>query len=147
MPRRVILTRVDFESSAELSRHADEGRYPRLFSVSSRMEEKMSVSVAADPVLIRFRRVLDEIYRDQIERVVLYGSRARGDAHVESDYDVAIFLHGFHDRWQEMDRLVPVVTDILYEDGAFIHAMPYRAGAYRERTPLMHEIRREGLDL
>jgi len=25
--------------------------------------------------------------------------------------------------------------------------MPYRAGSYRERTPLMHEIRREGIDL
>ncbi len=41
----------------------------------------------------------------------------------------------------------PVVTDILYEEGAFIHAMPYRAGADQERTPLMHEIRRDGLDL
>jgi hypothetical protein len=25
--------------------------------------------------------------------------------------------------------------------------MPYREGAYRDRTPLMHEMRREGLDL
>jgi len=25
--------------------------------------------------------------------------------------------------------------------------VPYRAGADQERTPLMHEIRREGLDL
>ena len=107
----------------------------------------MSVSVAADPVLVRFRRTLDEIYGNQIERVVLYGSRARGDAHDESDYDVAIFLDGFHDRWQEMDRIVPIVTDILFEDGAFIHAMPYRAGAYEDRSPLMHEIRREYLDL
>ena len=107
----------------------------------------MSVRVAADPVLVRFRRTLDEIYGNQIERVVLYGSRARGDAHDESDYDVAIFLDGFHDRWQEMDRIVPIVTDILFEDEAFIHAMPYRAGAYEDRSPLMHEIRREGLDL
>ena len=45
------------------------------------------------------------------------------------------------------DRIEPVVTDILFEDGAFIHAMPYRAGAYEDRSPLMHEIRREGLDL
>ena len=107
----------------------------------------MSVSVAADPVLVRFREALVKMYGDRLDRVVLFGSRARGDAHPDSDYDVALFLRGFHDRWTEMDRIVPVVTDILYDHGAFIHAMPYRAGADRERTPLMHEIRREGLDL
>jgi uncharacterized protein len=79
--------------------------------------------------------------------VVLFGWRARGDARPDSDYDIAIFLKDFHDRWSEIDRLMPVVTDILYDLGAFIHAMPYRAGADQERTPLMHQMRREGLDL
>jgi predicted nucleotidyltransferase len=100
-----------------------------------------------DPVLTRFREALDAMYGSRIERVVLFGSRARGDASAESDYDIAIFLNDFRDRWSEVDRIVPIVTDILYDVGAFIHAMPYRAGAYRERTPLMHEIRREGVDL
>jgi hypothetical protein len=68
----------------------------------------------------------------------------RGD---DSDYDVAVFLEGLADRWREMDRIVPLVTDILYEDGAFIHAMPHRAGSYKDRTSLMREIRREGIDL
>jgi uncharacterized protein len=102
---------------------------------------------ASDPVLVRFRAALDEIYGDRIERVVLFGSRARGDARPDSDYDIAVFLRDFHDRWSVVDRLIPVVTDILYDDGAFIHAMPYREGAYRDLTPLMHEIRLEGLDL
>ncbi len=100
----------------------------------------MSASVATDPVLVRFRKALDEIYGNRLDRVVLFGSRARGDARPDSDYDVAVFLRDFHDRWNEVDRIVPVVTDILYDDGAFIHAMPYRAGADQERTPLMHEI-------
>ena len=104
-------------------------------------------AITADPALLRFRKALMEIYGDRIDRVVLFGSRARGEAREESDYDVAVFLNGFHDRWSEVERIVPVVTDILYEDGVFIHAMPYRAGADRERTPLMHEIRREGVDL
>jgi hypothetical protein len=107
----------------------------------------MSVNVAADPVLVRFRQALEKMYGDRLERAVLFGSRARGDARPDSDYDVAPFLRGFHDRWREMDRIVPLVTDILYDQGAFIHALPYRAGAHQERTPLMHEIRREGLDL
>jgi len=107
----------------------------------------MSVVTIDDPVLKRLRAALDQAYGDRIERVVLYGSRARGDAHPESDYDVAIFLRDFSDRWREMDQIIPIVTDILYEDEAFIHAMPYAAGAYREHTPLMGEIRREGVDL
>ena len=107
----------------------------------------MSADVAAEPVLVRFRAALDQLYGPRLERVVLFGSPARGDARSDSDYDVAVFLNGFRDRWSEMDRLVPVVTDILYDDGAFIHAMPYRAGADRERTPLMHEIRRDGVEL
>jgi predicted nucleotidyltransferase len=107
----------------------------------------MTMSVAADPVLVRFRRTLGENYGDRLDRVVLFGLRARGDARPGADYDVAIFLNDFRDRWDEVDRIVPIVTDILYDSGAFIHAMPYRAGAERDRTPLMHEIRREGLDL
>ena len=43
--------------------------------------------------------------------------------------------------------MAAIEKDILAETGAFIHAMPYIAGSYRERTPLMHEISREGIDL
>jgi WGR domain len=39
-----------------------------------------------NPILKRFRAGLDAIYGSQLERVVLYGSHARGDAHPESDY-------------------------------------------------------------
>jgi predicted nucleotidyltransferase len=45
-----------------------------------------------DPILTRFRATLDEIYGPRLERVMLYGSRARGDARDDSDYDVAVFL-------------------------------------------------------
>ena len=104
-------------------------------------------SPAGDPILKRFRAALNTLYGDRIERVVLFGSRARGDAREDSDFDVAVFLKGLTDRWQEVDRIVPIVTDFLYEDAVFIHAMPHRAGSYEDRTSLMREIRREGIDL
>lgn len=100
-----------------------------------------------DRTLRKFRAALDEVYGARIERVVLFGSRARDDAPPNSDYDVAVFLKGLSDRWSEADRIADLTTEIMEETGAFIHAMPYRAGSYRDRTPLMHEIRREGLDL
>jgi len=102
---------------------------------------------ANDPILKRFRAALDEIYGERIERVVLFGSRARGDAREDSDYDLAVFLKDLTDRWPELDRLADLGTDFLEETGEFIHAMPYRAGSYEDRTPLMHEIRADGIDL
>ena len=107
----------------------------------------MATKTPNDPALKRFRAAVTELYGDRLARVVLFGSRARGDAAPDSDYDVAVFLRDMPDRFVEMDRLADVATDILYSEGQFIHAMPYRADAYNERTALMHEIRADGIDL
>ena len=100
-----------------------------------------------DPVLKRLKAALHALYGDQIDRVVLFGSRARGEARPDSDYDIAVFLRGLTDRWREMDRLADLGSEILEAEGKLVHAMPYRAGSWRERTPLMHEIRADGVDL
>jgi uncharacterized protein len=59
----------------------------------------------------------------------------------------SVFLKDLTDRWEEIDRIIPVVTDIVDDTGAVIHAMPYQAGSYQDRTSLTREIRREGVDL
>ena len=107
----------------------------------------MATQVLDDPVLVRFRRAVDATFGDRVERVVLFGSRARGDADEASDYDIAVFLRGFTERWPEVDRLVEIETDLLYEIGAFVHALPFGAGAWVERSPLMAALRRDGVDL
>lgn len=95
----------------------------------------------------RFRVALDEMYGPEIDRVVLFGLRARGDSRRDSDYDVAVFLKSLPDRWAELDRLADLRVRFLDDDGAFFDVKPYSAAAYLERTPLMREIRREGLEL
>ena len=107
----------------------------------------MAIDVRDDPILSRFREAIATLYGDRLERVVLFGSRARGDARPDSDYDVAVFIRDLVDPASEMNRLADVGTDILYDVGRIVHAMPYRAGSYRERTPIMHEIRQDGIDL
>jgi uncharacterized protein len=101
----------------------------------------------ADPVLVRFRAALDAVYGERIERVVLFGSRARGDARPDSDYDVALFLRDLTSRREEIDKLVDLEMAIRDDTGADIETMPFPAGKWRERTPLMHEIRKDGVDL
>jgi len=77
-----------------------------------------------DAVLRRFRAGVADMYGDRLTRVVLFGSRALGDASPESDYDLAVFLRDMPDRLAEMDRLADLDTSLLDETGAFFHAMP-----------------------
>ena len=117
-----------------------------VYDPAGRRPEKTS-QATADPIIVRLRAALNAAYGNRIERVVLFGSRARGDAQADSDYDVAVFLRDMTDRWREMHRLAEIETDILYDTGASVHALPYGEGFWRERTPLMHEVRRDGMDL
>jgi predicted nucleotidyltransferase len=105
------------------------------------------MSATIDPVMRRFRSALDLAYGDRIERVVLFGSRARGDARPDSDWDVAVFLKNMTDTWRESGVLAEIGTKILLDEGAVINATPMDSGAYRERTIFMNEVRREGMDL
>ena len=76
------------------------------------------MATVVDPILSRFRAALDEVYGERIERVVLFGSRARGDARPDSDYDVAVFLKDLTGFGEEMGRIAEIETDILYDTGS-----------------------------
>jgi uncharacterized protein len=100
-----------------------------------------------DPVLSGFRAALEEVYGERIERVVLFGSRARGDARPDSDYDMVVFLKDLDGFRKEAGRIAEIEADILAETGVVINTMPLQAGSYRDRTGLMRELRGDGLDL
>jgi len=82
----------------------------------------MPIALVSDPVLRRVRAALDALYGDRIERAVLFGSQARGDANEDSDYDVAVFLRDLTDRWGELDRIAELQRVILDQTGAFVVA-------------------------
>jgi predicted nucleotidyltransferase len=84
----------------------------------------MALTLTNDPILRRFKAALHALYGDQIDRVVMFGSRARGDAREDSDYDVAIFLKSLPDRWKELDRLADLRIDFLDATGAFFDMKP-----------------------
>jgi uncharacterized protein len=103
---------------------------------------------AKDPILQQFLVGLTDLYGDRIERVVLFGSRARGDANADSDYDVALFLNDLTDVWTEVRRIVDLQLLLRDDTGAEIHTLPFPAGRWRDpRSPLMFEIRKDGIDL
>ena len=103
----------------------------------------------ADPIITKLRAKLTAMYGPRLERLVLFGSRARGQARSDSDYDIAIFLHDLADRDVEIGRLADIQLEIWSDTNAaiMVDAIPFAAGAWSERTTFMHELRREGIDL
>jgi predicted nucleotidyltransferase len=104
-------------------------------------------TITIDPILTRFRVALDQLYGERVRRVVLFGSRARGTARRNSDYDVAVFLSSLPDRWAELDRLADLRVRFLDETGAFFDAKPYLDSDFRRASAFMAEVRREGMEL
>jgi uncharacterized protein len=101
-----------------------------------------------DPVIKKFSADIRALYGDSLERVVLYGSRARGDARPDSDYDIAVFLKDLRSRWKEGIRIAKIQLAILDDTGETVNAMSFPAGSWNDQTsPLMYEIRKDGLDI
>jgi predicted nucleotidyltransferase len=75
---------LDFESSGRLVKSAEAGMQTR----------SLGQIVPADAVarLVAFRNAVQLAFPGAVQDVVLFGSRARGDADPDSDYDVAVVL-------------------------------------------------------
>jgi predicted nucleotidyltransferase len=105
----------------------------------------MPTNAKDDPVMIRFRQALDAIDGNHnFERIILFGSRARGDSQLDSDYDIAVFIKNFGGLLKEIQRLAAISTDILMDTGKVISAKPFRAEDYETKTAFMRNLRRDG---
>lgn len=100
-----------------------------------------------ETALSSFKNEVAALYGDNLDRLILFGSRARGDNTTESDYDIAVFLKHMPDRWVEIDRLAALRLPYLEQEAIFLDVMPYRAEDYNKETGLMFAIRTEGVPI
>jgi predicted nucleotidyltransferase len=69
----------------------------------------------------------------KVARVVLFGSRARGDARRDSDYDVAVFVWGLNDRRPVDHALADIAYPHILKG---VHIRPVAVPAeYLENSP------------
>ena len=104
------------------------------------------VSDRAAACLRAFRVEIERALPGQVESVVLFGSRARGDARSESDYDVAVLL-GSNEPPRRLGHLL--------SDTAFPHvragipirpiALPKHSVDLQSSIPVARSIARDGI--
>jgi predicted nucleotidyltransferase len=93
---------------------------------------------------------LRQRYGDDLLRVVLFGSKARGNCDDESDLDVLVVLHG-QDYWDCWREITDLTTWLLLETGVNISALVRDQAGYRwwatHHAPIYNSIRRDGVEI
>ena len=82
--------------------------------------------------------------------MILFGSRARNQAHADSDYDIAVVFRNLPDR----RRIRRILSDLAYApipSGFYIRPIPlasdYLQPNGRRATELAEDILRDGVDI
>lgn len=100
---------------------------------------------APDLTLIReFKRRAEKALPGRIVRVVLYGSRARGDARPDSDWDVAIFLKGAPSS-EDRNVLSDIGFDLMMERGQYLQTIAIDAARTPEGSYFLRNVLKDGL--
>jgi len=99
-------------------------------------------------LLAELRRRLEALYGPRLLRLMLYGSQARGDAEPGSDIDVLVVLAGPVRPGEEIRRIGDITAGMSLENNVVISCTFISAERFeREESPLMINVRREGVPL
>jgi predicted nucleotidyltransferase len=104
--------------------------------------------ISADPTLQAFLNLISGI-RSQILRLTLFGSRARGDSRLDSDYDMLLVVN---DKTPALeDKLYDAVLETLLTTGKLVSLKIFTKSEYERlnglSTPFLQRINEEGVQL
>jgi len=98
------------------------------------------------PLLQDLRRRLQEYYGGRMTKMVLFGSRARGDNAPDADIDVMVVLNATTDEIDQIEHPSDLVYDFWDSTGFLLGIIEMDENRFRHRNgPLLRNIRREGV--
>ena len=113
----------------------------------SRLPDHVPVSIRA--VIGEFRERLQTWYGDRLNKLILYGSYARGDFHDESDVDLLIVLNDAElSKIKEINSLVDLKLDLMIDHSVLLSTKAVTVNDLLTRqNAIYHFIRREGIEV
>lgn len=102
-------------------------------------------------ILKQIREIYQAVYGEQLVRVILYGSYARGDFSGDSDVDIVALVHGDRKSLQEQLKRVWDLTcdlELEYETVLSAAVIPYEEfEQYKKDLPYYRNIVNEGVEI
>ena len=114
-------------------------------------EESMCSQNELDVLLKEIAAIYRKVFGDDIVKIVLYGSDARGTFDAESDIDIVAIVKGEREELQRKLREVWILSSNLeleYETILSPTVIPYEEfEKYRNVLPYYRNIEEEGIDI
>ena len=103
-----------------------------------------------DPLEIAARVAEDlrALYGERLRHVLLFGSRARGDAAADSDVDLLVVLNQVEQPWAERRRMSEILWRHSFAGGIVVTALPVGEAEYENPDePVLIRAREEAVEL
>ena len=104
---------------------------------------------AEEKAVLEFKEELMKKFGDNIKMIRLFGSKARGGFHGESDIDLLVVVS--RGDWRTRREIIDVSTDLLYKYDVFISPRVTDEKHYlnlvRLQTGFIKNIQKEGISL
>ncbi len=102
---------------------------------------------------VSYQQMTDLIKRNVLEvepsaRVLLYGSRARGDAHEDSDWDILVLSSKDRLTFKEEEQFMDHICDVMVQTGQAIQLFAYGAKDWHQNhsiTPFYKSVQSEAV--
>ncbi len=101
------------------------------------------------PVLNEFKTRLKELYGDNLKKVILYGSYARGEEiKSHSDIDVAVILAEMDSAYDEIDKINEATYEIDINNNVVFNFHPILAEDFESKPLSFYQIiKTEGIPI
>jgi len=103
--------------------------------------------IAEQPILQEFKRRVEQRFPGEVVRVVLFGSKARGDASVESDMDVLVVVRS--EDWKMGDEIRDMGYELEIAQGVVLSIQVMGQRQYQELkargSTFVANVEQEGL--
>jgi uncharacterized protein len=100
-----------------------------------------------DRILNEFSAEVHRCFGDRLKNIILFGSRARGDHSLDSDYDCLLIFDNVSPLL--IDSIDDITADFLYKYNVLFSAFPVSETNYKKQNfnPLFMNIRQDGIAL
>ncbi|MEM8523696.1 MAG: nucleotidyltransferase domain-containing protein [Bacteroidota bacterium] len=104
-------------------------------------------SILNHPILTSFSSKMQALYKDDLQRIILFGSHARGEATEESDIDLLILLSKQEvNAYDEIPKITEEVFGLNIQYNQVLFYLPMSIKRWQtEESFLLDNIRKDGV--